>query len=113
MGLRSFLWGMSYLSRSVEGRRVHIRRRLAAGTLPPTDGRTYLSRARGRHRCACCRLLILPPGTQCDVLETVQLYAHKSCFKIWVAESQRAADGRADAPHAARGRAPSRVRHAI
>jgi hypothetical protein len=93
MNFKALVSRLPFLSRSVERQRQHIRRRLEAGTLPVTSGRTYISPARGRHMCACCRMPILPPGRECDVLEAVQLYAHKSCFKIWVAESRRAAAG--------------------
>ena len=109
MNLKAFVSRLPSLSRSAKRRREHIRKRLADGSLPPTDGRAYLSRARGEHMCACCRLPILRWSNECDVLEAEQLYAHRGCFAIWVEESRRAAPDapRAPAPVGGRTSAPA------
>ena len=84
--------------------RTKIRARLDAGTLPPVSSRTWVRRARGRHRCACCGHRIRASVAECEVLGPVkQPYAHMQCFRVWAEESRRSApdsEERATSPSA-------------
>jgi len=72
--------------------RTVIRARLDAGTLPPVSSRTWVRRARGRHRCACCGRRIRASAAECEVLGPVKPpYAHMQCFRVWAEESRRSA----------------------
>jgi hypothetical protein len=104
-------WGMTVmqlaarlLHPSPSPPRTQIRARLDAGTLPPVSSRTWVRRARGRHRCACCGRRIRASVAECEVSGPVkQPYAHMQCFRVWAEESHRSApdsQGRATSPSA-------------
>jgi hypothetical protein len=72
--------------------RTDIRARLDAGTLAPVSSRTWVRRARGWHRCACCGKRIRSSAAECEVLGPVaEPYAHMECFRVWAEESRRCA----------------------
>ena len=70
--------------------RTDIRARLDAGTLPPVSSHTWVRRARGGHRCACCGKRIRASVAECEVFGSVgEPYAHMQCFRVWAEESGR------------------------
>ncbi len=84
--------------------RRRVRGRLEAGVLPPASGRTWLRRARGDHRCVCCRWRIRRGHRECEGLDRAGYYAHVHCFKVWVEESRYIGPREAVTPRRARAR---------
>ena len=89
-GMTVMQLAVRFLRPSPSPPRTDIRARLDAGTLPPVSSRTWVRRARGRHRCACCGKRIRASGAECEVAGSVaEPYAHMQCFRVWAEESQR------------------------
>lgn len=85
--------------------REEVRRGLNSGRLLRATGRAWIHAALGNHRCAACGRAIRARDPECEVMDRVELHAHVSCFKIWVAESQAPGAGERPRPavqHAAR-----------
>ena len=70
-------------------RRATIRERLADGTLPKIDGRTWAGTGLGTNGCACCGETIRRVDREFEPQVAAGLHAHGACFTIWLAESLR------------------------
>ena len=73
-----------------ESLRNHIRARLASGDLPHLDGPAWAGEARGEHRCICCHRTIRAREVEYEPRSRPDVYAHITCFTVWLAESRLA-----------------------